>query len=303
VAVDPPLVTIVSPAPSTTITRAAQVVPDGDNDPTNDRWAFGVSSTPIQALVSFPDGIARDVISAQLIIDGVPTGELSRTTNLNYIWDISNFDAPGSYPRTIQVSVTDAFGLVTSSASQTINVLVDIPAGVVAPEITEQVTVVVQTACEKDISSMDCLRDRLTVIVPWLGVGILLLLLVSQGQKIAKGAVAAGTQAVRIASFVRDSMIKSRSEPYAEFQVLEGALYAGSTLPMYGQQITFGRDPLQTNVQLYPLERSANERAEPCSISSKHCTVEYDLPNQRFTITDHSRYGTDIKHVATDTSA
>lgn len=293
VPVELPVVTITVPVSGYTITREAYVVPDNDTETTNDRWAFRVSNIPIQASVSFPDGITRDIVSAQLLVDGVATSELSGTTTLNYVWDISRFTERGTYSSVIQVLIVDSFGLANRSVSQTIGVLVDIPEDVVAPQIER--TVVVQTECDKDIGSINCILERGVAIVPWVLTSVLLVFIATQRRKIWYGAVAAKTRVVRIASFVRDSRIRPKSEPYAEFYVIEGSQHVGSTFPMYGQQVTFGRDPEGTDIQLYPLEQAANEKREQCSISSKHCTVEYDVSTNRFLITDHSRFGTFVK--------
>jgi hypothetical protein len=75
----------------------------------------------VNAQVSFPDGIQREVQGARLLVDGVAVGQGAVINNQAEItWDIRSYQSEGWIPASFMVEVVDEYGLVGQSPPQTI---------------------------------------------------------------------------------------------------------------------------------------------------------------------------------------
>jgi hypothetical protein len=233
------------------------------------------------------------VTSANLLVNGQIVNTLTNPgTLVGYTFDISHLQERGSYPQTLQVSVVDAFGLTTSSPSLQVGVEVVIPEGVTQIEVAK-------TPCEINPDSAECRTDTLRTTVPLAALAALipvvlaLLFIIFKLRKQIKSTVNKAAQGMkRLATDVRDSLVRPNSGAYGSFQVLQAELNANKTYPMTERDMVFGRDPETSNILLFPLELPADQGKVVCTIGSKHCTVEYKIAEQRFYITSHKKYRT-----------
>jgi len=109
--IQPPLVKIVSPVED--VTRQA-----ADED------ALAIDAEPtfiiVSALVSWPDGLPREVRMVRLLVDGIDVGKGAIVNNQAEItWDIRSYLSEGWTPASLVVEVTDEYGLVGKSAPLT----------------------------------------------------------------------------------------------------------------------------------------------------------------------------------------
>lgn len=126
-------------------------------------------------------------------------------------------------------------------------------------------------ACMTDAVSAACARQRIAVLLPWLGMGVCIALLITRTRRTAPTV----------------SADQERGTPLARLHIISGPdALIGRDILLYAGVTVIGRDPALADVQLYsPRERS--------SISPSHCTVRYD--RGQFTLTDnHSLNGTQI---------
>jgi len=121
-------------------------------------------------------------------------------------------------------------------------------------------------ACAIDGQSAACVRQRIVIILPWIGMGLMGWLLFLRNRSKAE---------------VEQTLIAERDGgiPLARLVVIFGPQpLLGKSIPLYRNVTSIGRDPEQAEVTLYgPRDRS--------SIGALHCTIRYD--RGQFTVIDH----------------
>ncbi|MCC6300655.1 MAG: FHA domain-containing protein [Anaerolineales bacterium] len=89
------------------------------------------SEQPIQIIVEFPDGHARDLKRTSLYVDGVVVAENIKPPFDKFTWDLSAYDESGEH--TIVVEAEDSLGLIKSSMGIPVTLtVVQVPRGVQA---------------------------------------------------------------------------------------------------------------------------------------------------------------------------
>lgn len=145
-------------APSVTISasgsqfkphRVAVAVPTSAADSTLG-YGFSPATEELTIQASFPDGVSRNLLSAQLLQDGQPIGApttlMAGQIEWMMTWDISNYLEGGATVANLAVQVTDELGLQATSPIQPFEVTVERPEEVVQQiQVTQvQVTQVTQ---------------------------------------------------------------------------------------------------------------------------------------------------------------
>jgi pSer/pThr/pTyr-binding forkhead associated (FHA) protein len=129
-------------------------------------------------------------------------------------------------------------------------------------------------ACAANGASAACVRQRIVVLLPWLGMGIAIVLLVLRSRPDR------GLTRTLIAA-------SKGGSPLARLHVISGTrALTGKDIIIYSSLTTLGRDPSVADVQLYaPQDRS--------TVNALHCTLRYD--RGQFTLTDNgSTNGTQV---------
>lgn len=123
VELSPPNVEVVSPAPGAVINR--QVVERSD-DPSDAEPTF----MTVVAEVEFPDGYPRELDQAQLLVDGIPSGQGQVVQGRAEItWDIRSYQSGGQVPATLQVVLADELGMQGQSTPRTVSINYIEPSG------------------------------------------------------------------------------------------------------------------------------------------------------------------------------
>ncbi len=120
--------------------------------------------------------------------------------------------------------------------------------------------------CQIDGLSAACIRQRVVILLPWVGMGVAIWVLVLRS---------------RTTTDLRQTVIPEDpgGESLGTLHVLYGpAALVGKNIAIYRNQTLIGRDPVLAEVLLYgPRDRS--------SISGLHCTLRYD--RGQFSLIDH----------------
>lgn len=116
VALQPPLVEIVSPPPGAVISRTMT-----DETPSSDQAE--PTYTMVAAQISWPDGHPRAIRQATLLVDGKAVSQTQVNQGMvEFAWDIHAFQSPSPVPALIQVLVDDEIGIRGESAPFTVAV-------------------------------------------------------------------------------------------------------------------------------------------------------------------------------------
>lgn len=111
--IQPPVVEIISPTDDLVSREPLNELTDpSDAEPT---------FLEVSAQVSWPDGIAREVQVARLLVDGIAVGQGSIVDEVaNITWDIRAYQTESWTPASLHVEVVDEFGLIGRSAPITL---------------------------------------------------------------------------------------------------------------------------------------------------------------------------------------
>lgn len=274
ITIAPPSVTIESPARGETITRSSDVY-------TTDNSQISPTAYTVIALVTFPDGIARNLAGAQLFVNGASAGSVSNPGNrVEIIWDLTPYGTSQTEV-SLQVEAQDELALVGSSEAQSVPIVVNVPPAPtprVNPtdvfEIVEGIIPPTPTvACispDPLCTSVEIpLRANLPLFTSGVSIAIAVAALIfagvvylKRGQIVAVG----GRVGSAVTNFVeRVTSRRVQATPKAFLVVLEGDVNIGRSLEV------FGDTPLGRSKQYAELLFQQNDEESP--ISRLHCTI------------------------------
>jgi pSer/pThr/pTyr-binding forkhead associated (FHA) protein len=282
------------------------------------RNEFSNSSADVRFRVEFPDNYPRALRQVQ-VVDVSPIAQTSiyalapgaTETVFQTTWDLAAITEAGDNPRTLRVAVTDELGLSSVSEAQvTIPIPVAPPMPTRPPDIT-----VVETPCERDLASGECVVSRVTLFAPYVVALVLLLMVLSLRRQIARIPVVQGAgRAVRqlatqigtqvgearrtlVGIFGGDDEEKGNdknpppkqpdSNVYAYLEVSNGpdakmrGRVVGRRIGLVDKVTRIGRDPQQADIEFYGPESSS-------SVSRSHCAIAIDVGRRVVTISNIS---------------
>jgi pSer/pThr/pTyr-binding forkhead associated (FHA) protein len=290
IAVEPPAVSITSPAEGETIDVSVEQPEDGPPVVVPDTITVNVQ-------VEWPGDELRTIETAELVVDGevvfttsIPPG--SDTFGLT--WEVpfpaaaaGGEGTPSAETHTLQVRVIDEEGMVAESDLVTVNLTVAQPAG-------EEAGGGFVAGCLANPFQGACIA--VVVLPPVLIVGLLLvggvvLLIRRRGKREVDAPPPAAWEqpapargagpgdAGRTVLEWDEAKPSAGPQPFAMLRVLDGPPgRIGEVIDVQSEVTTFGRSPEAADVAFY-----AGERA---SISALHCTLQ--MFRGRFFITDNS---------------
>ena len=259
VTLQPPSIAFVEPVPNTTIRREAEFGADGTT------MTFDTSRVRVIAEVSWPDGFARNLESAELFANGNQEDSLqvvAGQTLLEFEWDVTDIVGQGVSPVTLEMRLMDELGML-AQAELPVNIEVIIPA-TPTPE-----------------------GPRVTPSLVALGIPVLciagLALIAAAGGAfylVRRRTAATATASVAEPQGPPVTMMASDLSPahaLATLTVLEGPKgLVEEVLRIKAATTTIGRNPAQVDFAFYPDEES--------SVSRMHCTLS--LEENLFKLTD-----------------
>lgn len=122
---DPRTFTIEVTAPEVTFILPPEKIVRGSEDPNATADMLTPSNTPLEVLITFPDGHIRPIISSQLIADDEIISERHTPPFEEFNWDISEYLETETH--ILQIVVEDSLGLQGSTVATTVNVEVILP--------------------------------------------------------------------------------------------------------------------------------------------------------------------------------
>lgn len=251
----PPTVTVTEPAAGTVVNREA--VLDDAGTP-----VYSPTKLKVVANVSFPDGYARSLHSAELLVNGVSQGTASPQpggTQAEFEADLSPMSTVGTNPLNLEVKVVDSLGL-ESSAKMSVNVDVAAPPGRTSPVLIGALV----------LAGLLCVVG---VVVIMIGGGVFALRRRSP-QPAASAARPLPVEPLKTMLAGRAAM----EHVLATLTVLEGPKgLIGEPIGVVKPTTVIGRNPKTTDINFYPEEES--------SISRVHCTIQKD--GEVFKLTDN----------------
>jgi len=246
----------------------------------DDQLLFSMETISIAAkLGSWPDGHARSLTRAELLVEGVSvsSSELEpEASNFSFTWDITSLSTEeGTRTSSIRVRATDEFGLVGESDPITVEL-----------NVVEERTFLQN--CLSNILTPPCLAAFVlppVVVLALAGVGAGVLVFVLNRR--LKPVTEASTPETPQTILVEEQLAPQPGrQVLARLHVLLGPVeLQGADLPIHQYVTSFGREPQESDIAFYAGSSS--------SISAKHCTLQ--LYFGKFYLTDNkSRNGTRI---------
>lgn len=242
-----PVATILEPADGTVVQREA--VRDSSGEP-----VYSPSSVKVVVEASFPDGYARSLQSAELVVGGVSLETVSPTAGsarAQLDFDLAEYSTAGENPVTLEVRIVDSLGLEASAETSVVVEVARPPAsGLGSP-----------AALGAGALALICLAG-LAVIALLVG----FFLLRSRSQK-APAPVARPDQAEPPHTLLAGRGLKD--QVLATLTVLEGPKgLVGEAINILKPTTVIGRNPKTTDIHFYADEES--------SVSRIHCTIQND---------------------------
>ncbi|HRF49982.1 MAG TPA: FHA domain-containing protein [Anaerolineales bacterium] len=256
-----PVVEIQAPLPSATITR---------NPLSN--GGYDRSSVDVIARVSFPDQRERDLVSAELVVNGEPQGTVAisqGTTEIRLKADLTNFTTVGTNQLNLEVRVVDVLGF---EASATNTVVVDVVA-LPTPE---------PTATPAPPTTVWVLGGLVACAIVFLAIAVFGL----TGYTIfrprtATPAASGGARPSAAAAEMQATLIGGiayQDKVLATLTVIEGPKgLVGEAIRVIKQTSVLGRNPSRCDITFYAEEES--------SVSRTHATLQKD--GESFKLTDN----------------
>jgi hypothetical protein len=256
----PPNVVISEPVPNSVIRREATIGEEEGAVPT-----FDTSRIPVTAEVTWPDGRARRINSAELMVNGTVEASIDVEPDqieLGFEWDLSDIVAEGLNSITLAVSVEDELGMV-AVAETIVSVEVILPA---TPE-PEGLSITPSVAALS--VPILCI---IGVLIAGIGGGAIYLL---RGRVSVKGATPTDDQPEVLATVFADD---APELVFATLTLLEGPSgLIDEVFKIAKLKTTLGRNPGVTDISFYSDEES--------SVSRVHATLTLDDDNV-FRLTD-----------------
>jgi hypothetical protein len=256
--VTPPQLQIIQPVAGSTIQRVATLTSSGV-------YAFDNTSAKVSASVTWPAGVTpRSLQAAELLVNGNVAGRVrpaTGATTVDFDWDLSSIDKPGSNAVNLQVQVTDELS-VTASAQSTVNVEVVPP-----PTPTPLPTVVPPAAAANAVQqyglyiglAVVCLLALLVFLV-------LVVVLVRSRRQPDRGGGGQGGSYVAPSTMIIGA---PSGGGVGSLAVLEGPPGVVGEVYSLSKPVTvIGRNPSRCEIVFYPNQES--------SMSRVHCTIRLD---------------------------
>jgi hypothetical protein len=216
----PPEVVFVSPP--------AQIVrqPDGDSNRIEDLHPI---SWPLEVLVTFPDGHARELVRSQLLVDGRTLAENTQPPLDRFVWDLRGISQTGTH--LLAVTVEDQQGVRGVSALTSVSVeVVPPPRGLAAlrPSLTPF------------LAAIGLLLAGVAVTVAWAS---------SRRRQVGPDRAPASQRLPRRPTLRRARLQRIEETTRTEaFLLWEGE--SAEPIPLIGVDLTFGRDAALASVVL-----------------------------------------------------
>lgn len=285
----PPAVRISAPTNDFVVNREPTRAADGS-------WSYRLSTVEVEASVDWENNVApRNLAEAELVINGqtlpavVP--ELSNN-RFKLTWDLSNFEDVRETVR-LQVRIRDELGLEATSTAVQLTVNAQLP----EPTPTAQPTAVVVPPETTGSSSNGEIVPTSLLLLGGIGLFIIVLMVIvgfflSQRNQSPAPALSSPASPSKRPLNVEKTMVGGqalgqKALAKVEIEVARKDL-VGESVDLYTNRTSFGRDPRQCDIQLY-------DEDEKSSVSGLHCTIQYDVAQRKFFITDdNSSNGTYI---------
>ncbi len=240
------------------------------------------TQVPIEAKITWLDGYARKLDSAEIEVDGVPLGDMiiAKDGSLSFTWDISGYFTAGTSTARIKISARDELGMVGTAET-------DIPIEVSIPSAENAFCLDVQTVpaiggflydmCVKYNVSVDEAANvgigLGAVIIFIVALIIIIILLIANRKAVVKAGKKMGTQVSTVASRMTQRIGAGPKQPRAQLEVLAGD-QIGKRYDLFGKTV-IGRDPQKSQMTLNsPL------------VSREHCTFHLDMNAGKWTLED-----------------
>jgi hypothetical protein len=251
----PPVATMVEPTAGTTIQREAVLDPQGQP-------VYSPASLTVVADVSFPDGYARSLQSAELLVNGVSQKTVSPAagaTQAQLELDLSPFSTEGTNQLALEVKVVDSLGL--ESSAQTSVVIENAP-----PPPSRSVLA---------LGAFGAVGLICASVVVLAGVGVAVYFFRRRApRQAAPAARALPAEPMHTVMAGRALM----DQALAKLTVLEGPKgLIGESINVVKPTTTVGRNAQTTDITFYADVES--------SVSRMHCTIQKDGPT--FKLTDN----------------
>jgi hypothetical protein len=223
----PPEVVFVSPP--------TQIVRQSDGGATRIE-DLNPTSWPLEVLVTFPDGHARDLVRSQLLVDGRMVAETTQPPFEHLLWDLRGIGQTGTH--LLAVAVEDRQGLRGVSTSTSVSVEVVSPAGGL---------VALQPATAPFLAAIGLLMAGIVVAALW----------TSSRRRLAGLPQVPASQRVSPRPMLRRARLQRMEESQSTeaFLLWEGD--AAEPIPLLGIDLTFGRDAALATVVLNDASVSA----------------------------------------------
>jgi len=290
VSLQSPTVMILSPKPNEEIIRQAE-------SSEANLELFEPNSLQVSASINWPDGLPRDIIYAQLDVDGSLVAQ-SFTLNpetIGFEWDLRPYQAPGKKSARLSIQLQDELGLTGKSDETIVQVLVSVPevasTSTVIPKtvidtpqaaantpVVQAIATNVPTLCNNltGIEASLCrgkVIGKTLVSTPsgWVTIGGLLVAIfaIAMAFRFRVPISRAGDKAMSaLVETVTQLRRPSQSDSGALLKVLQGDKeLLGKTIPLYAQHITsLGRS-------LREVELAFQVNQERSVVSRKHCEI------------------------------
>ena len=256
----PASLTISEPVAGSTIRREAQLGEDNS-------LSADTSTVKVVAIVAWPDGFPRSIVSAELLANDNVEGTLDvgpDDTQLEFEWDPSDIVDEGLNPVKLEVKATDELGL-ESSVETGVSVQVIIPATATATG-PGAATMAVGGVL------LFCVLGAVALAI----VGGVYFFVIRRPAPAASEAPAAAPEP-------RSTIMGADAYPgltLATLTLQEGPQgLVGETFRLYMATTVIGRNPTATDITFYPDEES--------SVSRMHCTIQMAEDNT-FRLTDNA---------------
>lgn len=217
------------------VTPPTQIVrqPDGGTTRVED---LNPTSWPLEVLVTFPDGHARDLVRSQLLVDGRMVAETTQPPFDRLLWDLRGLSQTGTH--LLAVAVEDQQGLRGVSTSTSVSVEVASSAsGLVA----------LQPAMAPFLAAIGLLMAGIVVAALW----------TSSRRRLAGLPRVPASQRASPRPMLRRARLQrmEESQRTEAFLLWEGD--AAEPIPLVGIDLTFGRDAALATVVLNDASVSA----------------------------------------------
>lgn len=261
----PPEVAISVPLDNTSLEVTVEEGPD------EEEVLSPATLSVVAELSGWPDGYPRDIVSADLLVNGQATEHVdyeTPATRFEFTWEINGLAEEGPTPVSFQVRVKDELGLMAESAPVSVSLTA------VRPQAEGFIA-----GCLANPLRLGCIAALLLIpavlMAGLIAVGVVVFVI----QRNRKKRAAAEPMAPAMETIVSPAVGAPAHQPVrlAKLRVLEGpADKKGQEIPLTQEVTRMGRNADLVDLVFYPDGRS--------TVSGRHCTLQYF--QRRFFLTD-----------------